>query len=249
MCLTTGDITNITIKRDVLGAQQVGNEAVQTFVTERLVEKKRSLHGNTSKLKLRTLVSLWVYEVGKEKQQQSTAVIRADRNLFQRLIVVMDAGRDIHIDSLLQQELCPVPLALANTDGTLRTTNKSQVFPHLEKGDLSMTSLPASDTPTCTIVDGMALIQAMGKAKEIKTFGEYAENFVRAINNNFQSPFTRVDIVFDCYKEYSIKDAARKRRAGKDWGAECNFKALSCTPSYLNPPPISQFLHINSYEI
>ena len=81
-----------------------------------------------------------------------------------------------------------------------------------------MASLPASDTSTCTIVDGMALIQAMGKAKEIKTFGEYAENFVRAIYNNFQSPCTRVDIVFDCYKANFIKDAVRKRHAGKDLG-------------------------------
>ena len=133
-------------------------------------------------------------------------------------------GRDIHIDSLLQQELCPVPLALANTDGTLRATNKSQLFPILEKGDVSMTSLPASDTPTCTIVDGMALIQAMGKAKEIKTFGEYAEHFVRAKNNNFQSPCTRVDVVFDCYKEYSIKGAVRKRRTGKDRGIRCEIR-------------------------
>ena len=39
------------------------------------------------------------------------------------------------------------------------------------------------------------------------------------------------------------------------WVAGYNFKALSCTPTYLNslslspPPPISQFLYINSYEI
>ena len=34
----------------------------------------------------------------------------------------------------------------------------------------------------------------------------------------------------------------RERRAGY------NFKDLSCAPTYLNPP-ISQFVHINSYEI
>ena len=161
--------------------------------------------------------------VGKEKQQQSTTVIKADRDLFRRLIVVMEAGRDIHIDSVLKQELCHVPLALANTDGTLRASNKSQLFPLLEKGDVSMTRIPVSDTPTCIIVDGMALIQAMGKPKDAKTFGDYAENFIAAIAKYFQRPCTRVDVVFDCYEEYSIKDAARKRRAGKNRGIKCEI--------------------------
>ena len=68
------------------------------------------------------------------------------------------------------------------------------------------------------------VFDTMGKAKEINTFGEYAGHFVRAINNNFQSPCTHVDIVFDCYKTYSINDAVRKRCAGKDWGIRCEMR-------------------------
>ena len=80
--------------------------------------------------------------------------------------MVMEAGRDINNDSVLQQELCYVALTLANTNGTLRATNKSQLFPILGGDDVLMTSLPVSDTQACVIIDGMALIQAMGKPKD-----------------------------------------------------------------------------------
>ena len=129
--------------------------------------KKISLHSSLSKQKLKTFESLFVVEVARDKQRQSSSAKEADRDLF--LIVVLESGRDIDIDSLLKQELCHIPMALANTDGILRATNKSQLIPILEQGDVAQPQMPTSLTPTCSIIDAMALVQALGKPKGAKT--------------------------------------------------------------------------------
>lgn len=223
VCLTTGDIANAAIKKDLLCAEKVGLQVIRTFVTERFIEEKTSLHTSIPKQKLKTFASMCAVEVSKDKKKKGTAIVKADRDLFQRLIVVMESGRDIDIDSLLTQELCHVPLALANTDGTLRQTNKSQLLPLLEKDGVSQANAPASNTPTCTIVDGMALVQALGKPKDTKTFGDYAKRVLSAVLSSFKEPCNRVDVVFDCYEKYSIKDATRKRRVGKGHGIRCEI--------------------------
>jgi hypothetical protein len=64
----------------------------------------------------------------------------------------------------------------------------------------------------------MAVVQTIGKPNGAQTFGDLADVFVRNINTNIQAPCTRVDVVFDCYNEHSIKNATRKRRAGKGRG-------------------------------
>ena len=54
VCLTTGDIASKVIVKDMQDAEMVGKQVIQTFVTERLVEKKISFHVSISKKKLKT---------------------------------------------------------------------------------------------------------------------------------------------------------------------------------------------------
>ena len=116
-----------------------------------------------------------------------------------------------------------VPVALANTDGTPRATNKSQLIPILEQEDVTQPNMPTSLTPTCSIIDAMALVQALGKPKGAKTFGDYYEKFAAAVKTNFQGPCTRVDVVFDCYEEHAMKNVTRERRSGKGRGIRCKI--------------------------
>ena len=109
-----------------------------------------------------------------------------------------------------------VPMALANTDGTPRATNKSQLIPILEQEDVTQPNMPTSLTPTCSIIDAMALVKALGKSKGAKTFGDYNEKFAAAVKTNFQGPCTRVDVVFDCYEEHSIKMSLERDDLVKD---------------------------------
>lgn len=61
----------------------------------------------------------------KKSASQKSQTIKADRNLFQRLLVAKDSGRDVDLKNILSHELTPVPLALADTAGNLRPTNKA----------------------------------------------------------------------------------------------------------------------------
>ena len=83
----------------------------------------------------------------------------------------METGQEVDVDKLLMQELCSVPLALATNDGCLRPANKAQMLPLLEEG-VPHARLPKLQAPTCMIIDGMAMVQALGKPKGAKSFGD-----------------------------------------------------------------------------
>lgn len=67
-----------------------------------------------------------LYQVVKSsKEKNKTTILRADRNVFQRLIIAYEAGRKVDLHSVLKYELLPVPVALAEMNGSLRTGQKS----------------------------------------------------------------------------------------------------------------------------
>ena len=53
--------------------------------------------------------------------------VKADRMLFQRLLVAKDAGRNVDLPRPLCNELSLVPLALADTSEHLHQTNKYEL--------------------------------------------------------------------------------------------------------------------------
>jgi hypothetical protein len=60
-------------------------------------------------------------------------VVKADRNILQRLITAYKAGREINLEMVLQYELMPVPVALVSRDGISLSTNKSALVDILLK--------------------------------------------------------------------------------------------------------------------
>ncbi len=136
--------------------------------------------------------------------------------MFRRLVVSVASGREVQLNDLLEKELSPVPLALATTDGNLRSTNKAHLTEILEKGHITHT-LPACNLheTVCTIIDGMALVHALGKPVGCKNFGDLADIFIQSVCSNFTGNCTRVDILFDRYGTQSIKSGTpQKRRKG-----------------------------------
>ncbi|KAG0714898.1 hypothetical protein GWK47_013197 [Chionoecetes opilio] len=106
---------------------------------------------------------MYTLETRKDSSQKGQT-IKADRLMFQRLLVAQDSERDIDLKSLLSHELTPVPLSLADTAGRLRPTNKAALWKILEDG-VTVEVLPKSTLKTCFIIDGQALVQAIGKPK------------------------------------------------------------------------------------
>ena len=86
------------------------------------------------------------------KTDQQKQVIKADHDLFRRIIIAIEGGRDIDIDTMLQQELSPVPLSLAKTNGRLHESDKPNLATLLQEGNVSNT-LPLSNDDECMIID------------------------------------------------------------------------------------------------
>ena len=65
----------------------------------------------------------------------------------------------------------------------------------------------------CIIIDGQAVIAAIGKPKDAKTFGDLADVFVNTVMH-IGKKYKRIDLVFDRYKQESIKNKTQKAWLG-----------------------------------
>jgi len=130
--------------------------------------------------------------------------IRADRETFARLLSIQQK-RNVDLREVMRYELCVLPLSLANYDGTLRKTQKSKLFKHLESV-IPETEEIQTDCPN--IFDGMVLLQKLPPT--LATFGNLSDYLLKKI----LSGGSRVAFfVTDFYLENSVKSMERDRRA------------------------------------
>ena len=91
-----------------------------------------------------------------ETTDGKTKVVKADRNLFKRLLVASTSGRKVDLKGILSHELHSVPMSLANDDGSLRSCdNKSQLL-HDLSDNVVQSSLQTKQSETCVVIDAMA---------------------------------------------------------------------------------------------
>lgn len=132
-------------------------------------------------------------------------VLQADRKLFAHMVLVAES-RHLKMSDVLSHPLGPLPWALANGDGTLRKTSKAALARELEKQVLPAETIPE---PSATIIGGMSLIQKM-KGND-QTFSQLADSALTQILHE-GARSQRIDVVFDVYREDSIKIAERANR-------------------------------------
>ncbi|KAK5859272.1 hypothetical protein PBY51_003352 [Eleginops maclovinus] len=201
--LSTATVAPPAIAADLLGAHKIGEEAYQAFKRERLEAGTTKFHDKMSKKKLKTFSD--IQKKPRNLGQAKQAVLKADRNLFGHMILVAES-RQLHMSDVLAHPLGPLPWALANGDGSLRKTNKVALARELEKNVAPADVIPE---PSATIIDGMSLVQQM--KGDDKTFTQLAESaLAKVLHEGAKSQ--RIDVVFDVYKETSIKDAERANR-------------------------------------
>ena len=68
------------------------------------------------------------------KEKEKEVILKADRSVLQRLITAYEAGRPVDLPKVLQHELMPVPVSLAETNRHLRTGNKAVLAEALLEG-------------------------------------------------------------------------------------------------------------------
>ena len=126
------------------------------------------------------------------KSKQNT--IKVDRNILQSLITAYKAGRKVNLEDVLKHEFMTVPLLLAKTNGNLHSTNKALLSAVLTQ-DVHCPASIELDNPCCLIIDGQALVMALGKPSDVKIFGEYANMFVQTVLR-MGAQYQRIDVAF-----------------------------------------------------
>lgn len=210
--LSTRDLASQDIRVDLLGAFERGRDLVGKFVDTRLADgAEKAFFDPIQRVKSKTFTDL--YAVKAKSSDGKERVIKADRDLYRRLLAATQSGRNVDLQRLVKHELSPVPLSLARTDGSLNPSDKSALMTILV-GDKALTNLPATDRPTCVIIDAMALVQSIGKPHGASTFGDLADIYIHSVKSHFKKA-SRVDVVFDTYRPDSIKHSTRVKRAGQ----------------------------------
>ena len=130
--------------------------------------------------------------------------IRADRETFARLLLIQQKRR-VNLRGVLAYELGPLPLSISNYDGSLRKTQKSKLFQHLESSIVSCVAIP-ENCPQ--IFDEMALLQKLPKV--LKTFGDISDYILKKV---LRGPARADFFVTDYYLEDSIKSMERDSRS------------------------------------
>ena len=126
------DSATSDIRQSLLNACSLGEEVMQIFLKERLLERTAEeniqhiikFDDPLKKIKALTFKDLYTVVVNKKKTDK-TMSIKANRSIFQRLVVAYEGKRNVDLQQIFKHELMPVPTALANLNGTLRSGNKS----------------------------------------------------------------------------------------------------------------------------
>ena len=123
-----------------------------------------------------------LYQVVKRtKDRDQKTVMKAHRNVLRRLITSYEAGRSVDLSSVLKHELLPVPVSLAEMNGTLRTGNKSELANVVTEDIDCPETIQLHATSSFPIIDEQTLVVALGKPDAAATFGDLADTYVKTV--------------------------------------------------------------------
>lgn len=200
------------IASNLTKAYEIGKQCYETFKDERLDKDPptKKFHDPMKTNRLKTFSDMC--KKREVKSSGRSVILKADRSLFGR-IIVMAQGRSLHMEEILSHPLGPLPWALSTPEGLLRKTNKATLATTLQKNVPVEEQFPGNSS---TIIDGMNLVQRV-KGDQV-TFRDVATTILgMALREGSHS--NRIDVVFDTYKETSIKNSERSLR-GEETGHE-----------------------------
>lgn len=224
--IASGVAARKEVEKDLLSAGEQGERALEGFINCRLKtldpedgQASIGFFDTLHKMKLRTFGAMM--KESSVKVNKTKVVLKADRNLFARMIV-MAQSRLLNIREVLTYELGPLPWSLATADGSPCKTQKSTLLNILERGHE-----PADDVPlnTAFIVDAMAVLQSL--SSPAATFGGVAEQIFHVLAANLRGPGARVDFVIDQYQAQTIKASERQRRGAERGSIRVHIQSSS----------------------
>ena len=198
--ISTGCKAPEEVIHDLLCAHKQCENSYTVFKQERLEVDPpiKPFYERLQKLQLKTFSD--IQKPWKSRLSNKEVVLKADHKLFGHMVLVA-ANRNLDMQQVLKHPLGPLPWALANPDGTMRKTNKAVLARNLEKRVTPADTIPS---PRACLIDGMTILYKMNA--KLKTYGDLAS---RALDSalHIGGESSRIDVVFDVYKDMSIKTA------------------------------------------
>ena len=206
--ILTGEVvTNVKIDK-LICCMREGHEAYTRFINDRLSKKSLSIHSTISKIK---------FAVPKPTLNAVSKVDIKSETIKALMFIEYASHRGYTADELLQHEITNSAFFLMDEDGYLRKSVKSQLGTELLKL-CPLIDKKGPETPPQThaiVIDFMALVRKVPLKKldpPVKTFHNFAIALTSMITKAGHNS-DEVHIVFDNYREYSIKNGERDRRA------------------------------------
>ena len=206
--VVTGKIVTKVNVDMLLRCIQEGTDAYAKFVQDRLRSKTTSIHSTISRVKLKT----------SKKTSRSISKLDIKEETIKALMYVEYARhRGFTVEDLLLHEITSSAFFLVDKDGFLKKSTKSQLGSELLKLCPQIDPKERETTPwTNAYIYNrfMALVRKVPLKKlepPVKTFHDLALALTGIITNTACN-CEEIHIVFDTYKEDSIKNVERKRR-------------------------------------
>lgn len=211
-------------KDDILNFAEKGQQRLEAFIQERLLPTSTaSLWDRMTKMKLKTFSNL----ADKTKVRVGDKVIklREERQLLGRFLIIQRSRPQLvpKLEEMIgRYEMSVVPRSLCTVDGSLIVPKDKASLMHaietvgVHGVDVPVTTLdnPRMNTslPKVLIVDAMAVVQGMKKTAAIKTFAHLTDAFTERVGA-MMTGYSTGHIVFDQYRDQSLKNLTRQKRA------------------------------------
>ena len=127
--ITSGVVASFDVQNDTRTAHDMGEAELIKLCEQRMQTGKVGLFESMKKLKINTFTKMST--MAKSKVRGQEILLKADRNLLARLVVI-GRFRKIDLQELLTYSLGPLPLPLASATGCLVKTNKANLLHALE---------------------------------------------------------------------------------------------------------------------
>jgi len=195
------------------------------------VEDRRAAWGVSVKVhRSRRLASMFESVRAGAAARGKIAVLQHDKRILQKLVIAAQV-RSFDMKELVgNHELNLGSNVFFKPNGDMNLPgNKAVMKAHFATTTPTLPedfAITLEDTSLAVLIDGNAFLQMIGKPKEAVTFKDCSQAFIRSVMRRFTAhgaKVDRLDVCFDRYREFTIKDGTRYKRVGKE------KKSIPCT--------------------
>lgn len=208
VAIDTGAIVDKDGVDNLYSLEKNGRLLYETYVTERLVTKCKSVFAKIPKVGTRIFV-------GKKKpiiaSLETAKYFKSEAELFSRLFVVVQ-NRNLDMNEFFSHENQSCPPSLSKFGCMNKPSNKYDIV-HMLEDLLNVDEREVPSSCDGIIYDGAAMVHAT-PPRQSSNYQEYCQNEFRLRISQDVEKFnaSRVDLVWDMYKADSLKNATRDGR-------------------------------------